>query len=92
MATIDQDTGSTIVCVAEAASKGADSTVATFDADSELVRIDNQSSACMSPCESDFTGKFTKSRQFIKAFGGTKAFDMHSMLEPLSGCLKMIKG
>jgi len=74
---IDEDTGSAILCMARAASKDVDSTVATFDADSELVGTDNRSSVCMSPHKSDFIGKFTKSRQFIKAFGGTKAFDAH---------------
>jgi len=77
LATIDQDTGSTIMCMAGAASKDVDSTVATIDTDSELVGIDNRSSVCMSPHESDFVGKFTKSRRFIKAFGGTKAFDIY---------------
>jgi len=74
---IDEDTGSAILCMARAASKDVDSTVAEFDAGSELVGIDDRSSVRMSPHESDFAGKFTKSRQFIKAFGATKAFDMH---------------
>ena len=74
---IDQDSNCPIFCMPSVASKKkTESSIATFDTDSELVGVDNRSSVCMSPHESDFVGKLTKSKRYIKAFGGTKAFDI----------------
>jgi len=74
---LDQCTGATIMCLAGVVGKDAGSSIATFDTDSELVGIDNRSSVCMSPHRSDFIGKLIKSKRFIKAFGGTKLFDIY---------------
>ena len=74
---LDQCTGTTIMCLAGVVGKEAGSSIATFDTDSELVGIDNRSSVCMSPHRSDFIGKLIKSKRFIKAFGGTKSFDIY---------------
>jgi len=75
--TLDQCTSTTIMCLAGAVGKEAGSSIATFDTDSELVGIDNRSSVCMSPHRSDFIGELIKSKQFVKAFGGTKSFDIY---------------
>jgi len=74
---LDQCTGTTIMCLAGVVGKEAGSSIATFDTDSELVGIDNRLSVCMSPHRSDFIGKLIKSKRFIKAFGGTKSFDIY---------------
>jgi len=76
--TLDQCTGATIMCLAGMVGKDTSSSIATFDTDSELVGIDNRSSACVSPHRSDFIGKLIKSKRFIKAFGGTKPFDIYT--------------
>jgi len=76
--TLDQCTGTTIMCLAGVVGKEAGSLIATFDTDSELVGIDNRSSVCISPHRSDFIGKLIKSKRFIKAFGGTKSFDVYT--------------
>jgi len=75
---LDQCTGTTVMCLAGVVGKEAGSLIATFDTDSELVGIDNGSSVCMSPHRSDFSGKLIKSKRFIKAFGGTKSFDIYN--------------
>jgi len=75
---LDQCTGATIVCLAGVVGKDTCSSIATFDTDSELVGIDNRSSACMPPHRLDFIGEFIKSKQFVKAFGGTKSFDIYT--------------
>jgi len=75
--TLDQYTGATIMCLAGVVGKDTGSSIATFDTDSESVGIDNRSSVCMSPHRSDFIGKLIKSKRFIKAFGGTKSFDIY---------------
>jgi len=74
---LDQCTGVTIMCLAGVVGKDTGSSTSTFDANSELVGIDNRSSVCMSPHRLDFIGKLIKSKRFIKAFGGTKSFDIY---------------
>jgi len=65
------------MCLAGVVGKETGSSIATFDTDGELVGIDNRSSVCVSPHRSDFIGKLVKSKQFIKAFGGTKSFNIY---------------
>jgi len=74
---LDQCTGATIMCLAGVVGKDPGLQIAAFDTNTELVGIDNRSSLCMSPHRSDFIGKLIKWKRFIKAYGGTKSFDIY---------------